>query len=485
MDSIRPGRRAMLLLAASCLAITSHAFSSASPPPIDPSGVDKTATQRELQSSLAGEMILAPLTRGGNLPFRRLCADFGMNASVSEMIYARSLVGGSPVESARCCRSDAERTFGVQIATNRIEEGLDAVAKVLRDAEGPFGAPDFVDLNCGCPIFDVTRRGLGSSLLRSPKKLGSLVAGLVDGSDVPITVKIRLGCESDMINALENVKAIREAGASAITIHGRTAQQGYSNGADWELIRRAVVESREAGYGRVPIVGNGDILTHYEARRRLRESGAHSVMVGRGALTKPWIFREFADGATWSPGTRERVEVYRALARYMKDHFGDDAMGRKKAWTFLPWHFQFLSRYRPHPEEEFGERSAEMPLIQTRDSHVSDDPLEALLANRNGDVHDVIASILWESDSDDVAFRKLSEYAESDEFEEVVLAGGSSDEDKVLANPLPGGRDRKRGGRRGRKPGPKRSDEEITRIRAERAEKKARILASGGQWPPN
>eukprot|EP00986_Skeletonema_menzelii_P001766 scaffold488_cov142-Skeletonema_menzelii.AAC.5 len=440
-----------------------------------------TSSTSRMQQQVTGQMILAPLTKGGNLPFRRLCADFGMEVSLSEMVYARSLLRGSPVEQARLRCWEGEHIFGVQIATNQVEEGLNAIRKLQESA-----VVQFCDLNCGCPIYDVTRRGLGSSLLRSPQKLHKLVKGMVDGTDLPITVKIRVGCESDTVNVLENVKAIREAGAAAITIHGRTAQQGYSKDANWGLIQQAVAESREAGFGHVPIIGNGDILTHFEARRRMEDTGVHSVMVGRGALIKPWIFKEFKDNATWSPTARERIEVYRTLANYMKEHFGDDEMGRKKAWTFLPWHFEFLSRYSSYPEDEFAAQSIEKPLIQSRlsTSTETDVPLEILLANRSGDAHDVIASILWESESDEVAFRKLNEFSESVEFNNILNTGSSSEEDQVLANPLPGkaGRWSKR---RGRKPGPKRSDEEIAAIRAARALKKQTILASGGEWPPN
>ena len=440
-----------------------------------------TSSTSRMQQQVTGQMILAPLTKGGNLPFRRLCADFGMEVSLSEMVYARSLLRGSPVEQARLRRWEGERIFGVQIATNQVEEGLNAIRKLQESA-----VVQFCDLNCGCPIYDVTRRGLGSSLLRSPQKLHKLVKGMVDGTDLPITVKIRVGCESDTVNVLENVKAIREAGAAAITIHGRTAQQGYSKDANWGLIQQAVAESREAGFGHIPIIGNGDILTHFEARRRMGDTGVHSVMVGRGALIKPWIFKEFKDNATWSPTARERIEVYRTLANYMKEHFGDDEMGRKKAWTFLPWHFEFLSRYSSYPEDEFAAQSIEKPLIQSRlsTSTETDVPLDVLLANRSGDAHDVIASILWESESDEVAFRKLNEFSESVEFNNILNTGSSSEEDQVLANPLPGkaGRWSKR---RGRKPGPKRSDEEIAAIRAARALKKQTIRASGGEWPPN
>ena len=151
----------------------------------------------------------------------------------------------------------------------------------------------------------------------------------------------------------------------------------------------------------------------------------------------------------------------------------------------MPWHFEFLSRYSPYPEEEYAERSIERPLIQNRmDLPEDTDPLDILLANRCSDTHEVIASILWESDSDEGAFHKLTEFAESHEFQEIVRTGNiSSGEDKVLTN-LPKGKAGRWEKRRSRKPGPKRTDEEIAQIRAERAAKKARILAEGGKWPP-
>jgi len=432
-----------------------------------------------IQKALSGKMILAPLTRGGNLPFRRLCADFGMETSISEMIYARSLLRGDAVEQARLRRAENEKIFGVQIATNSIGEGVDAIRKA------ELAGADFVDLNCGCPIHEATRRGLGSSLLRSPKKLAKLVNGLVSGSNIPITVKIRLGCEADTINCCEVVSAIREAGAAAVTIHGRTAQQGYSKNSDWALIQKAVKDGKDQGYDDVPVIGNGDILTHYEARRRIEETGVDSVMVGRGALTKPWIFKEFNENETWIPDANERIGVYRTLANYMKDHFGNDEMGKKKAWNFLPWHFEFLCRYTPYPEEVYSDHSIESPLIQNR-IILPDDmpPLEVLLSNRCTDTHSIIADILWKSTSNNDAVHQLKLLAESDEFKDILINGSSSqEEDKVLTN-LPKGKAGKWEKRRGRNPGPKRSEEEIAQIRAERAAKKAKYLAEGKAWPP-
>lgn len=260
---------------------------------------------------LQGKMILAPLTRGGNLPFRRLCADLGMEAGVSEMVFARQLLKGDPIELARMRRAPNERLFGVQIASNDIEEAC-AAAQLIEKS----GA-DWIDLNCGCPIHEATRRGLGSALLRKPQKLGSLVRGITQKSSLPLTVKVRLAAEGGEVNVREVVEALREAGAAAVTIHGRTATDRYSKSADWEAVRLVVVDGEQRGSA-MAVIGNGDIYSHSEARERMRQSGVGAVMVGRGALVKPWLFSEFERSEQWLPDTRERVQLYRRLACYMK-----------------------------------------------------------------------------------------------------------------------------------------------------------------------
>ena len=372
----------------------------------------------------------------------------------------------------------------MQIATNNVEEGV-AAMRMAKEA----GGADFVDLNCGCPIFEATRRGLGSSLLRSPGKLKTLVGGMVSQSngEIPLTVKIRLGCEDDTVNVEEVVRSIREAGAAAVTIHGRTAQNRYSKPSDWERIRQVVELEKQSHNGIMPIIGNGDILTHYEARRRIKQSGVDAVMVGRGALMKPWIFKEFNDNADWNPDVTERIEIYRTLALYMKDHFGDDAMGKKKAWRFLPWHFEFLCRYEHLPEEEYSLLSETRPLIQTRSLNSAANnvtPLERLLSCRDLAVHQRIADGLWESSSDTNAIDALTAFAGSATFEQILRENNAKDDDEAeeteeLSN-IPRGRNDDR--RRGRSAKPKRSPEEIRMIREERAAKKevALLAANGG-----
>jgi len=143
------------------------------------------AQHGSLAAGLQGQMILAPLTRGGSLPFRRLCADFGCTVSMGEMVFARTLLSDDPKEKARLRRAPNEGLFGVQIATNNVEEGARAIERAAA------AGADWVDLNCGCPIYEATRRGLGSALLRRPARLAGLVRSLVERSPIPISVKVR------------------------------------------------------------------------------------------------------------------------------------------------------------------------------------------------------------------------------------------------------------------------------------------------------
>jgi len=401
-----------------------------------------------------------------------------MEVSFSEMVYSRFLIKGDRAEATRLRRANTEQFFGVQIATNEIDEGVRAMNMAYE------AGADFVDLNCGCPIYEATRRGLGSSLLRSPKKLEQLVQGMVEGSGnkIPLSVKIRLGCSEDTINVKDVVENMRMAGAAAVTIHARTARQGYRKPADWEMIKEVVDEEKASG-STMPIIGNGDILTHYEATKRMEDSGVHAVMVGRGCLIKPWIFQEFKNQQEWEPSLEDRIEVYYRLTSYMKDYFGSDELGRKKAWTFLPWHFSFFSRFQAYPERDYKEQSLVSPLIHRRIETPRDaSPLQALLSHRNEDTHSLIADSLWSSDSSSNAVQRLLQLAESEDFRDIQTkcsleeaTSRDSDETAELANvPASDGKWKRR---RRRSQKPVRTDEEIAAIRAERAAKKARLEA--------
>mmetsp|Transcript_20251 Transcript_20251/g.42432 ORF Transcript_20251/g.42432 Transcript_20251/m.42432 type:complete len:448 (-) Transcript_20251:24-1367(-) len=412
------------------------------------------AVMLSILSTFTDSMILAPLTRAGNLPFRRLCCDFGCKVSMGEMVYARHLLQGDPVEKARLRRAPNEGTFGVQIATNNVEEGV-AAMKIAKE-EGA----DFVDINCGCPIFEATRRGLGSALLRNPKRLGGLVDGLVNsGVDIPVTVKIRLGTDDKNINVLDVAEEIVGAGAAALTIHGRSAQQRYSSAADWGKIKE-VVET-VAGSGTL-VVGNGDIVSYGDKRRRIDETGVDAVMVGRGAMEKPWIF----DNTGWEPDLKERVEVYRRLAWYSKEHFGDDDKGKRKAFFFLPFHWEFFCRYHPDKTDMQGRRDT---------GSIDDmDPLYRLMSCRDTRAHKIISDLLWDSGGDAEAVAMLSRYAEGADFA-AIWNGERGDNDEQEVEELSNFPNEEKKIRKRRTVKPKRSPEDIEQVRAERKAKRERL----------
>ncbi|KAG5189933.1 hypothetical protein JKP88DRAFT_259917 [Tribonema minus] len=378
------------------------------------------------RAKIRGTVILAPLTRGGNLPFRRLCADFGAQVTVSEMAYARYLTQRRP-ELALLVKAPNEACFGVQIATNNIEEG--AAAGLLAMNAGA----SFLDLNCGCPIFEATRRGLGSALLRKPSKLSRLVAGIAEGVPLPFSVKIRSGLKEDEPNAKEVVKVLQEAGAAMITLHPRSQQQRYSKAADWDLVAEIAHDPATT----VPIIGNGDVLCHWEAERHILKRGVSAVMVGRGALIKPWLFKECLDGKEWFPSPEERVEVYHRLSLYMKEHFGVDAKGKKKAFYFLPWHFSFLARWRPTKRELFEDhpypllqdgRHVEAVLTESEGPLSQLPPLERLLRVIHDDAHLAISEALWDSETAEEAVAALTALAEARAAEwEAAERDGSKD----------------------------------------------------------
>ncbi len=340
-----------------------------------------------------GQVFLAPLTKGGNLPFRRLCLAHGCSVTMGEMAYAYQVVRRSKSELALLRKHVDERCFGAQIAASK---PADAIAAGLAAAER--GA-SWVDLNCGCPIHDVVKRGMGAVLLQRPARLAELVAAMVKALPVPVSVKIRLGWTEAEQNASEVAKVLEDAGAAALTVHGRTREQRYSRAADWDAIARITAERS------IPVIGNGDLLTWYETEQRWRSSGVASVMLGRGALIKPWLFREIAEKRAWEPTARERLGVAFDLARFMKEHFRDDDKGKERAMRFLPWHLEFFARYRPLPREQWEEASRVHPLMQTRLPAGGDELslLERLLRDARTEVHTRLAELLWAAPDLDAA----------------------------------------------------------------------------------
>ena len=349
-------------------------------------------------------LLLAPLTKGGNLPFRRLCVELGAVVTCSEMAYAHNLAKGVGRELALLRHHPSETFFGVQIAAHKAELAAQGTRIAIER-----GAR-WVDLNCGCPIHDTVKRGMGARLLQRTDTLSAIAQAMVaEAGDVPVTIKIRLGYNEGRENADEVTRRVQDAGAAAVIVHGRTREQRYSRAADWHKIGE-LVRARE-----IPVAGNGDVLTWYEAEERQRVSGVAAIMIARGALIKPWIFQEIRERRELCLTPVERIAIYHRLAGFFRDHFGSDELGERRAMFFLPWHFGFFCRYRPLPAEEWAERALEHPLMQTRDASPSpercEDPLEALLADGDKDLHRQIAEALWRAETADEAVAILGDLA--------------------------------------------------------------------------
>ena len=281
-----------------------------------------------------GRLVMAPMTRGTDLPFRRLVGEWGAEVCVGEMAYAHKIVRGERSERALLRRHPSERVFGVQLAGKHVEVMAEA-ARIAVDT----GA-DFVDVNLGCPIDDTTRRGFGAALLERPSRVAAIVGAMKAAVPVPITIKLRLGWAQDKPTFLKIARAAEDAGVDAIALHARSRAQRYRRPADWSAIAALVQAVR------VPVVGNGDVLDWSDAERRIAETGCSSVMVGRWALVKPWIFREHALRRDLDPSPEDRLRVLRRYVELALEHFGDDERGRTRTRQFLAFHQDFFRRYR-------------------------------------------------------------------------------------------------------------------------------------------
>jgi tRNA-dihydrouridine synthase 3 len=296
------------------------------------------------------------------------------------MVVARRLKQRRASEFALIRRAPGEPCFGVQLAGNQPEEL--AWAAALVEARGA----DFVDLNLGCPIDHFTRMGLGAALGRKPARVARIVAALRQAVKVPVTVKIRLGWDAEHLNYLDLAKAIVDSGADAITVHGRTREARYRTAADWSAIAQL------AAAVSIPVIGNGDVLFAHQVSEHLTSSGCAAVMTARGALIKPWLFREVETGY-WDITAEERIGIYRRYVQLGIEHWGRDGAlddhGRERLRDFLKWHVGFWVRYAPRRPD------GSWPAMQTRESaFVPRSPLETLLARQDDAAIDYITDEL-------------------------------------------------------------------------------------------
>jgi tRNA-dihydrouridine synthase 3 len=314
------------------------------------------------RETLDRAVVMAPMTKGSNLPYRQLCVELGARVTVSEMTMARRLKQRRNTEFALVRRFPGEPCFGVQLAGTN--PGEIAWAAELVESKGA----DFVDINFGCPIDYFTRKGLGAACGRQPNRQRRIVEAMKQAVKIPVTAKIRLGWNDESRNYLQQARAVVDGGADALFVHGRTRDGRYRSAADWDAIGEI------AGTIPIPVIGNGDVLFPSDIEMFLARAKCAGIMTARAALIKPWIFREATTGY-WDITPEERVALYRRYVTLAKAHWGADDYGLARVRTFVRWHVDFWRRYEPRRAD------GTYPSMQVRETSPREQtPLEALLA---------------------------------------------------------------------------------------------------------
>ncbi|WP_433944888.1 tRNA dihydrouridine synthase DusB [Paenibacillus sp. SN-8-1] len=227
---------------------------------------------------MKNQVVLAPMAGVCNPAFRLIAKEFGTGLVCAEMVSDKAILNGNKRTKEMLFVDEREKPLSLQIFGGDRASLVEAAKVVDQDTNA-----DIIDINMGCPVPKVTKCDAGARWLLEPNKIFEMVSAVVDAVSKPVTVKMRIGWDSDHIFVVENAKAVEAAGGKAISVHGRTREQLYTGHADWSYIKMA----KEAVA--IPVIGNGDVNTPEDARRMLDETGCDGVMIGRGALGSPWM----------------------------------------------------------------------------------------------------------------------------------------------------------------------------------------------------
>ncbi|GAB2448051.1 nifR3 family TIM-barrel protein [Conyzicola lurida] len=299
-----------------------------------------TATLPTLQIgpiALDVPVVLAPMAGITNTAFRRLCREYGAGLYVSEMITSRALVERTPESMRLIKHHESETTRSIQLYGVDPKTVSEAVTMLVAEDRA-----DHIDLNFGCPVPKVTRKGGGAALPWKQDLFRDIVEGAVKAAgDIPLTVKMRKGIDDEHLTYIEAAKAAQGAGVASIALHARTAADFYSGQADWSAIAKLKQTITD-----VPVLGNGDIWSAEDAVRMVNETGCDGVVVGRGCLGRPWLFGDLAAafrGETLQaqPTLGEVAQAYRRHAELLIEFYdGDEARACRDMRKHVAWYFK-------------------------------------------------------------------------------------------------------------------------------------------------
>ncbi len=288
-----------------------------------------------------GKIVVAPMAGISDKAFRMICKEMGASLVVGEMVSDKAIMFGNDKTIKLLAMDEKERPISQQIFGADVVSFTEAAKKVYEIMK-----PDIININMGCPVPKVAiKNQAGSALLKNPDKIYEIVKAVSESVPIPVTVKIRSGWDENNINCVEVAKICEKAGAKAITLHARTRSQGYSGHANWQLIKLV----KEAV--NIPVIGNGDVITCYDAKRMLDETGCDAVMIGRGLLGNPWLIRDCVNYLEKGkkPEKISNAERIAMMKRHLKDLVREK--GEKSAVLEIRTHFLYYLKGMPQNAE--------------------------------------------------------------------------------------------------------------------------------------
>ncbi|WP_141604592.1 tRNA dihydrouridine synthase DusB [Terrilactibacillus laevilacticus] len=279
---------------------------------------------------MKNQVVLAPMAGVCNPAFRLIAKEFGAGLVCAEMVADQGIIHHNEKTLQMLYVDEREKPLSLQIFGGS-KETLVAAAQYV----DKYTNADIIDINMGCPVPKITKCDAGARWLLEPEKIYEMVSAVADAVEKPVTVKMRMGWDSDHIFAVENAQAVEQAGGQAVAVHGRTRVQMYEGEANWDIIRK-VKESVN-----IPVIGNGDVKTPYDAKRMLDTTGVDGVMIGRGALGNPWMLyrtvQYLETGVIYDdPSPKEKVDVcllhFERLAKLKGEYIAVREMRKHAAW---------------------------------------------------------------------------------------------------------------------------------------------------------